>query len=178
MNLLKKTDSVLICDTDLLETKVYSEAYYLGICDPILEKHALENAYDLYFLTYIDTPWEADDLRDKPNERLRMFNAFEDTLKKYNKPYVLLKGNKKERLEIAINHIDKLLKNKALNFTEKDQKQIETKGLTVDNVNSQIDTFKAGLPFTNLKAAATLKDGILKVEDVQKESYISFLKIN
>ncbi len=27
--LAQKTDSVLICDTDLLETKVYSEAYYL-----------------------------------------------------------------------------------------------------------------------------------------------------
>ena len=28
---------VLICDTDLLETKVYSEAYYIGHCDPTLE---------------------------------------------------------------------------------------------------------------------------------------------
>jgi len=110
--LAKKTSSVLICDTDLLETKVYSEAYYLGSCDPILEKYALENTYDLYFLTYIDTPWEADDLRDKPNERIRMFNAFEETLIKYNRPYVLLKGSKKERMELAIEHINNLLKNK------------------------------------------------------------------
>ncbi|TJY38005.1 AAA family ATPase [Pontimicrobium aquaticum] len=108
--LAKKTDSVLICDTDLLETKVYSEAYYSGTCDPILDKYAIENTYDLYFLTYIDVPWEADDLRDKPNERERMFKAFEDALKKYNRPYVLLKGNKKERLEEAVKHIDKLIK--------------------------------------------------------------------
>ena len=47
--LAKKTNSVLICDTDLLETKVYSEAYYVGTCDPILEKYALENTYNLYF---------------------------------------------------------------------------------------------------------------------------------
>jgi len=107
-----KTDSVLICDTDLLETKVYSEAYYQGTCDPILETYALKNSYDLYFLTYIDTPWEADDLRDKPNERKRMFNAFETALKTYNKPYVLLKGNKEERLKIATKHIDNLLKKK------------------------------------------------------------------
>ena len=86
--LAKKTDSVLICDTDLLETKVYSEAYYSGTCDPILDKYAVENTYDLYFLTYIDVPWEADDLRDKPNERDRMFNAFENALKKYKRPYV------------------------------------------------------------------------------------------
>lgn len=110
--LAKKTDSVLICDTDLLETKVYSEAYYLGTCDPILEKYAIENTYDLYFLTYIDVPWEADDLRDKPNDRENMFKAFESALKKYNRPYVLLKGRKKERLEQAVAHIDQLLKTK------------------------------------------------------------------
>ena len=110
--LAKKTDSVLICDTDLLETKVYSEAYYSGTCDSILDKYAVKNTYDLYFLTYIDVPWETDDLRDKPNERERMFNAFEDALKKHNRPYVLLKGNKKQRLEEAVRHIDKLIREK------------------------------------------------------------------
>jgi len=108
--LAKKTNSLLICDTDLLETKVYSEAYYLRSCDPLIEKHALQNTYDLYFLTYIDVPWEADDLRDKPNKREHMFEAFENALKKSNRPYVVLKGNKKERLEKAVNHIDKLIK--------------------------------------------------------------------
>ncbi|AUC75034.1 AAA family ATPase [Olleya sp. Bg11-27] len=107
--LAKKTDSVLICDTDLLEYKVYSEAYYSGMCDPILEKYALENTYDLYFLTYIDTPWQADDLRDKPEEREAMFNEFESALIKYKRPYVLLKGDKRTRLQLATEHIDLLL---------------------------------------------------------------------
>ncbi|MDB4273754.1 ATP-binding protein [Algibacter sp.] len=107
--LAQKTNSVLICDTDLLETKVYSETYYLGSCSPILEKYALQNSYDLYFLTYIDTPWEADDLRDKPEHRQEMFEAFQNTLITYNRPYVILKGDKKTRLETAVKHIDKLL---------------------------------------------------------------------
>ena len=107
--LVKKADKVLICDTDLLETKVYSEEYYGGTVDPLLEKAATENKYDLYLLTYIDTPWEADDLRDKPEERLEMFNAFENALKKYDRPYILLKGDKKTRLKTAIKAIDKLL---------------------------------------------------------------------
>jgi len=107
--LSKKTNSVLICDTDLLETKVYSEAYYLGGCDPVLEKYALQNSYDLYFLTYIDTPWEADDLRDKPEHRKEMFEAFKNALITYKRPYILLKGDKKKRLETAVKHIDKLL---------------------------------------------------------------------
>ena len=60
-------------------------------------------------MTYIDTPWEKDDLRDNPHKRLEMFNSFEKALKDYNRPYILLKGDKKERLEKAVKHIDKLL---------------------------------------------------------------------
>ncbi len=108
-DLTKKATEILICDTDLLETKVYSEAYYVGDCDPILEKYAIENTYDLYLLTYIDIPWEADDLRDKPNEREEMFEYFRATLEKYNRNFITLKGNKKERLKLAVEHIDNLL---------------------------------------------------------------------
>ncbi|MCH3883352.1 AAA family ATPase [Tenacibaculum aquimarinum] len=111
-SLAKKADKVLICDTDLLETKVYSEEYYGGFVDPELDKAAKENQYDLYLLTYIDTPWEADDLRDKPEERLEMFTAFENALKKYNKNYILLKGDKETRLKEATTAIDKLIAEK------------------------------------------------------------------
>ncbi len=107
--LVKKADKVLICDTDLLETKVYSQEYYGGFVDPKLDKAAKENKYDLYLLTYIDTPWEADDLRDRPEIRLEMFNAFEKALKDHNKNYILLKGDKETRLEKAIGAIDKIL---------------------------------------------------------------------
>ena len=110
--LAKKADKVLICDTDLLETKVYSEEYYGGFVDPELDKAAIENSYDIYFLTYIDTPWEADDLRDKPGERLEMFNAFESTLQKYKRPYILLKGDKETRFKKAIETIDNILSKK------------------------------------------------------------------
>lgn len=108
--LAQKTDTVLICDTDLLETKVYSEEYYMGSCDPILEKYAIQNTYDLYFLTYIDSPWVEDDLRDRPQEREEMFNAFKKALQKYKRPFILLKGSKNERLKEAVKHIDLLLK--------------------------------------------------------------------
>ncbi len=105
-----KATEVLVCDTDLLETKVYSEAYYVGHCDPVLEEFALKNSYDLYFLTYIDVPWVGDDLRDKPTEREEMFEYFKNTLEKYNRNFVILKGDKRIRLQTAILHIDKLLK--------------------------------------------------------------------
>ncbi len=111
-DLAKKADKLLICDTDLLETKVYSEEYYGGFVDPKLDEAAIENSYDIYFLTYIDTPWEEDDLRDRPEQRLEMFNAFENTLKKHNRPYVLLKGDKETRFKKATEIIDKLIASK------------------------------------------------------------------
>jgi len=107
--LAEKADKILICDTDLLETKVYSEAYYDSTCDPLLEKYALKNNYDLYFLTYIDIPWEADDLRDKPDERERMFAHFKEALEDNNRKFVILRGDKASRLSTAVKHIDKLL---------------------------------------------------------------------
>ena len=107
--LAKKADKILICDTDLLETKVYSEEYYGGFVDPKLDEAATENSYDLYLLTYIDTPWEADDLRDRPEERLEMFKAFEEALKKHDRNYILLKGDKETRLKTATKAIDELL---------------------------------------------------------------------
>lgn len=105
-----KADKLLICDTDLLETMVYSEGYYGGYTDKELEEAATSNTYDLYLLTYIDTPWEEDDLRDKPHLRLEMFNAFENALKKYNRPYITLRGNQKNRFEHAVKAIDHILK--------------------------------------------------------------------
>jgi len=107
--LAKLANKVLICDTDLLVTKVYSEAYFDGYCDPLLGKYALGNAYDLYFLTSIDVPWVKDDLRDRPQERLLMFNLFQTTLKKYQRTFSILEGNQEERLQKAVTEIDKLL---------------------------------------------------------------------
>ena len=107
--LAKKATGLLVCDTDLLETMVYSEAYYLGYCDPLLEKYALKNSYDLYLLTYIDVPWEKDDLRDKPGERERMFQYFKNSLVKYNRNFIILKGDKKTRLAMAIDAINKIM---------------------------------------------------------------------
>ena len=108
--LSEECDQLLISDTNLLELKVYSEAYYDGYCDPRLLKPALNNTYDCFFLTYIDVPWIPDDLRDKPHDREGMFQRFENELKKQQLPYQILKGNREERLEAAVKTINQLLK--------------------------------------------------------------------
>ena len=110
--LAMEANRVLICDTDLLETLVYSRQYYEGRVDPLLRKNAELNTYDLYLLTDIDVPWEPDDLRDRPHQREEMFRAFEQALIDYDREFIHLSGSQDQRMETAIDHIDRLLKNR------------------------------------------------------------------
>lgn len=105
----READQILICDTDLLETKVYSEVYFSGYCDPALKEAVKQHTYDLYLLTYIDIPWEKDDLRDKPDEREQMFEQFRTALERNQRNFIILKGSREQRFETAVNAIDKLV---------------------------------------------------------------------
>ena len=122
--LAQKADKVLICDTDLLETKVYSEEYYDGRVDADLEAAAKKNQYDLYLLTHIDIPWEFDSIRDRPGQREEMFNAFENALKNYNRPYSILKGDKETRFKKAVEVIDEVIAKKENLYNYSDSENI------------------------------------------------------
>ena len=107
--LATKANKILFCDTDLFETKVYSEMYYDGYSPSLLNDFAHQKTCDLYLLTSVDLPWAADNIRDKPEAREQQFNIFEAALIKYNKPYEVIKGNREERLQNAIQIVDQLL---------------------------------------------------------------------
>ena len=76
---------------------IYSYLYY-GYCDPLIEHAALAHHYDAIFLTYIDVPWQADDLRDKPYERESVFTFFQKQLDDRGIKYQILKGSVEERI--------------------------------------------------------------------------------
>lgn len=61
-----------------------------------------------------------------------------------------------------------------MNFTDKDIQQIEKKGLTEKKVEEQIQLFNAGLPFINLKEAAIVGNGILQLDNSEKEDFINY----
>jgi NadR type nicotinamide-nucleotide adenylyltransferase len=105
---LKKANRLLICDTDLLETKVYSQAYN-GSCPPWLLKQIPRQLADLYLLTDIDLPWEPDGIRDRPDNRAEMHTFFYHELVNWNVPFEIISGNYKERLAKAIKAIDAFL---------------------------------------------------------------------
>ncbi len=161
--LAREADRLLICDTDILETLVYSEAYYNGYADPDLKRWALKNAYDLYFLTDIDVPWEKDDLRDRPEQRESMFAAFRKALEENTRRFVILRGGKQQRLQQAIQYIDKLLNMST--FDDKDLAFLQTKGISPQKVREQIGIFEAGIPYVTLNKAAVIGDGILRFDE-------------
>ncbi|PZD78943.1 AAA family ATPase [Mesonia sp. K7] len=107
--LAKKANRVLFCDTNVRQTYEYGKAYFKNFENKALKECVEKHHYDLYFLTQIDVPWEADDLRDKPNEREQMLQLFKASLDADNINYVILEGNKKQRLKKAITIVEQLL---------------------------------------------------------------------
>ena len=106
---IQMANKLILCDTNILVTKVWSETHFKGYCAPELNTILEHTHYDLYLLTSIDVPWEKDDLRDRPNDREQMFTYFKQQLVTYNFPFLVLEGNPKERVEKAVTAIDQLL---------------------------------------------------------------------
>lgn len=106
---IDKSKQLLFFDTNLLETKVYSEYLYNGYCPDILKEHLDENYYDLYFLTDIDVPWEYDPVRASKSARKQMFLSFKNELEAQGVPYITLSGSKEVRFNTAIMQVDMFL---------------------------------------------------------------------
>lgn len=108
--LANSRNNLIFCDTNPYQTYYYGTAYYRNFKHPGLWKLASAQHYDFYLLTYIDTPWVEDDLRDKPEEREQMHRLFKNSLEENNFPYLLVKGSLEKRLKKATEKIDELIK--------------------------------------------------------------------
>lgn len=95
--LAKTAKHYLFCDTNPLETFVYAKVYFPNKDFSWLDTLNDNLNYKHYFLTYIDTPWEMDDLRDKPGQRHDMFQAFLNELKHRKKKFTILRGELETR---------------------------------------------------------------------------------
>ncbi|MGL5111609.1 MAG: DUF4301 family protein, partial [Flavobacterium sp.] len=163
----------LFCDTNLMVTKVFSEVYYKR-CDPFLDAAAKTHAYDLFFLTDVDVPWEADDLRDSPNGRTEMFSIFKQSLLDNNKPFITLRGDVATRFEQAITILDDLRIAKTNKINSQDFIQLYQHGLSMKKVQGMLTKFKKGISKTFIDRPATVDDGIVQLsteEFVEKARY-------
>ena len=53
-----------------------------------------------------------------------------------------------------------------MNFSEQDLKQIKEHGLTVKEVNNQIDNFKKGFPYADIEKPVTANDGVVIIDNM------------
>jgi NadR type nicotinamide-nucleotide adenylyltransferase len=105
VSICRQANELLICDTELIVTKIWSEVKY-GNCDPwILEKIAGNN-YNLFLLCDIDLPWEDDPQRENPHDREYLFHLYKEELTKRALPFFVISGFGNERLKNAIHVIE------------------------------------------------------------------------
>ena len=100
------TDSLLILDTDLISTVVYSRHYY-GHCPEWIEAEARARKASLYLLTDIDVPWTADDVRDTAAARAALHGQFATTLANYDANVITISGDWEARFATAADAIER-----------------------------------------------------------------------
>lgn len=110
--LARNANRVLFCDTDVLETSIWSEVFFNECPEPIL-REAERRDYDLYLLTDVDVPWVADPVRYLPDERTSFLERCENALRSRGRRYVKLSGSWDERFEKARAAVESLLKPEA-----------------------------------------------------------------
>lgn len=100
-------NNILICDTNLIVIKIWSDFKYGSCPDWIVEEISRSN-YDLHLLTYIDIPWKEDPQREHPDKRDYLYLKYKKELEFRGFKYVEIKGKMNERVSKAVSAINSL----------------------------------------------------------------------
>lgn len=100
-------DKLLVCDTELVVMKIWSEFKYSKVSDKILELLDKQR-FDIYLLCKPDIPWEPDVLRENPDDREMLFEMYLKELESRKLPFVILEGSIESRLKRALKILDDL----------------------------------------------------------------------
>jgi HTH-type transcriptional repressor of NAD biosynthesis genes len=106
--LARRASRVLICDTDLLSVRLWSERLF-GATPDWLRKAADSPTADLHLLTAPDLPFVGPDERNEPAERREFHAACERELVRLGRPYVTIEGSPEQRFARAVAAVDDLL---------------------------------------------------------------------
>ncbi|HEY7543799.1 MAG TPA: AAA family ATPase [Blastocatellia bacterium] len=102
----RKCNRLLVCDTELITTTLWSE-HFFGACSDWIRREARERNYDLYLLTDFDAPWVADSQRVSDFLRKDFFDKIRGALA--GRRYEIISGSYKERLQKAVGAVGAIL---------------------------------------------------------------------
>ena len=107
---IRKARGLVIHDTDLVSTLVYTDHYY-GASPAWIARTASERSADLYLLCDIDLPWVSDGLqRDSglAEQRRQIHEKFVEAMTRNGLRWTLVQGLGEKRLEQAVRAIKAL----------------------------------------------------------------------
>ncbi len=101
---------LLFIDTDMYVMKVWCE-YVFGKCHQFILDEIAHRKYDLYLLCNTDIEWVKDELREYPDEKIRLelFHIYKDILINQNVPWIELKGDYNMRLQTAVKAVNQYI---------------------------------------------------------------------
>jgi NadR type nicotinamide-nucleotide adenylyltransferase len=107
-SLARQANRLLVCDTDLLTTTIWSDVLF-GSCPQWIRDEACARPYDLTLLCDVDVPWVDDVVRYLPDERRSFFERCEEALRRHDRRYVVVRGDWDTRFEVARKAVARLL---------------------------------------------------------------------
>ena len=102
----KKTNQLLICDTNLQVIKIWSKIKYAK-CDSFILNNLDSEAY--YVLCYPDFPWEYDPLRENEHDRIKLAKYYHQDLIENNYKFIIARGNHRKRISFVKSAINKMI---------------------------------------------------------------------
>jgi NadR type nicotinamide-nucleotide adenylyltransferase len=100
---------LVVLDTDLVSTMVYSRHYY-GDCPDWIAEEAARRLGELYLLHHVDVEWVADGRqREQPERRGELFESFRATLAGLGARAADIVGPWDERRRLAVRAVEALL---------------------------------------------------------------------
>lgn len=108
--LLTQNSKLLFIDTDMYVMKVWCE-FVFGKCHKWILEQIVKRKYDLYILCNTDLPWVKDELREYPDLKTRdtLYHIYKDLLINQSVPWIDCIGDYEQRLQKAINAVDRLV---------------------------------------------------------------------
>jgi NadR type nicotinamide-nucleotide adenylyltransferase len=97
-------------DTDMYVMKVWNE-FVFQQCHKFILDQIVHRQYDAYLLCKPDIPWVKDELREYPDEavRIQLYHHYKDAMTHQSLPWVEISGDYQQRLEMAVRFTDRLL---------------------------------------------------------------------
>ena len=106
-SILEVNEDLIVVDTDFIVYSVWANYKYSKL-DPEIRTLIQDCLFDLHILCKPDIPWQPDPLRENPKNRDDLFELYIEALNEYGKNFIVVEGNREERLNKAIEAIELL----------------------------------------------------------------------